>query len=94
MRWDAATGLLEKILNPNDAHDWSGILWPGNATEVPSGIPLCGWAGELCAEPKKANTLLYVLLLVFVMLSFGIMAGLFWQYRYVNNKLILRLINF
>ena len=81
MRWDAAKRLLEKVYKPEDPNDWSGILWAGNATKPPTGVPICGWDGEFCDIPKTSNMQVYAVLLVIVILGIGAIPFLFWQYR-------------
>ena len=43
--WDATTQQLNMA---NREDNWDGLYWGGGATSVPSGIPACGWEGELC----------------------------------------------
>ena len=48
LEWRAEEQMMVKRYKPEDPYDWSGILWPGNGTEVPKNSPACGWKGELC----------------------------------------------
>ena len=80
MRWDAEKGVLEKVYKPDDPNDWSGILWPGNATEVPTGVPRCGWQGELCKTPKKSNAFAYgILISLLIAISCGLTMFFLWH---------------
>ena len=81
MRWDATKGVLEKVYKPEDPDDWSGILWAGNATKPPTGVPICGWAGQLCETPKKSHVHVYAILLAILFLMTGGMSFGFWYYR-------------
>ena len=85
MRWDAEKGILEKVHKPEDPNDWSGILWPGNATEPPTGVPRCGWHGELCEKPKRSSALIYgVLIAIFAVFVSGLTISVL-QYRYFRQ---------
>ena len=80
MRWDAASEQMEKYYKADDPSDWSGVSWAGNATDPPTGVPQCGWEGELC-ESDENNTEVYIVLVVILSISIGVVALLFWQYR-------------
>ena len=82
MRWDVEEGVLEKVYKPDDPNDWSGILWPGNATEPPTGVPRCGWHGELCEKPKRSSALIYGVLIAILTVFICGLAISFMQYRY------------
>ncbi len=53
--WRAENNSFEKIYLPSSMNDYSGLLWGGGSTTVPSGIPACGWDGELCIQEKSQN---------------------------------------
>ena len=52
--WRAENDSLEKAYLPGSPDDYSGLLWCGGSTTVPSGIPACGWDGELCVEDETS----------------------------------------
>ena len=83
MRWDAEKGILQKVYHPNDPNDWSGILWPGNATEPPTGVPRCGWNRELCKESKKnsAHNIAYGVPITLLVIVLGVLAVISLQHR-------------
>ena len=53
LEWRAEEQKMVKRYKPDDPSDWSGILWPGNGTELPSNSPICGWDGELCVTDEN-----------------------------------------
>ncbi len=52
--WDATAEQLYKVYGEED---WAGLYWGGGSMSVPSGIPVCGWEGELCSA-APSNILL------------------------------------
>ena len=80
MRWDAEKGILEKVYKPEDPNDWSGILWPGNSTKLPTGVPKCGWKGELCEKPKRSRAFIYgILIAILIVVVCGLTFLFLWS---------------
>ena len=57
--WISSEGKMKKTYKPNDPNDWSGLIWPGNVTTIPSDTPACGWKNELCT-PKKQDVSFFI----------------------------------
>lgn len=58
----------------------SGLIWYGNKTEPPSGLPACGWMNELCPSvDKESDTTLAIwvsVTVVVVTLAFTVTAAI------------------
>ena len=48
MEFEAAENRLIKVYKPEDEDDWSGLVWPGGAKQMPKDHPPCGWNNEFC----------------------------------------------
>lgn len=55
-------GTLTKFYKSERAGDWSGLLWPGNSTVPPTGVPKCGWDNTLCL---KTNFMFIITVVIF-----------------------------
>lgn len=68
LRWSALQHKLFKVYNPEQADDWTGLYWFGNATNIPSASPRCGWKGEFCPNAKYLQ-LIIVAIIILVLLA-------------------------
>ncbi len=58
--WFAVDKKIVKLYKPDHPNDWSGLIWPGNGTLVPSDTPRCGWKNELCEQDSKDNKMIII----------------------------------
>ncbi len=76
--WNAADSVMTKVYKSESATDWSGVIWHGNRTGIPSDSPDCGWRNELCAEAFNYTIIIVlvcvgiVVLAVFVSMGYGV----------------------
>ena len=56
-RWSGAEQRLSQVYNVEETpSEWSDLMWGGGVMTVPSGVPSCGWQGELCLPPQPLLT--------------------------------------
>ncbi len=76
MEWVAAEGVIKKVYKPGQPGNWTGILWHGNGTSLPTGVSVCGWKGELCKTTEQGDSnLLLILLILTSIVLFGLVLG-------------------
>ncbi len=64
--WLAADHKMVKLYKPESPTDWSGLLWHGNRTEIPSDTPTCGWKGQLCRQNNLQSTVIVVVSILLI----------------------------
>ena len=64
--WSAKEGKLNKIYKGADKNDWTGLVWFGNATEIPSDSPECGWKNERCLSGSSLDSGLAAAMIVVI----------------------------
>ncbi len=95
LQFVAADGCMKKIYKPDRPADWSGLVWYGNKTQVPSDSPACGWNNELCLQNQPEISFITIFILVFmVFLAWAIitMFGI-WKYQHNTKLKVLDLVN-
>lgn len=74
--------LHSKVYKAKDPNDWSGLVWPGNTTTIPSDSPPCGWRGEFCHVTSN-NAIVAIVISLFVIIIIFATVG-FLGYRKIR----------
>ncbi len=91
LHWEAASRNITKLYKADHLLDWSGIMWYGNNTQIPTHYFGCGWDNEMCEQKSgdEMNSILIYLSCSFVILlvlSIGI--GIFYVKHVKRNAQI------